>query len=148
MDHRCSAAIYRLGRKARCAVMGAIWLNGTVSGYPSVVDVLRSAGVPIATYDGWQTRSRSSGGFSGFYGIVAHHTASQTTPENDLHYMVYGCPDKPVANCLLDRTGLVTVHSSGASNHAGKGGGTSDGGGSVWQTSRGPVPGNNANCYA
>lgn len=127
--------------------MGSIWLNGSTPGYPNVLDVLQAAGVSASGYEGWTTRSRSSGGFSGFYGIVAHHTASKTSVENDLHYMVYGCPDKPVSNGLLDRTGHFTVIGAGATNHAGKGGGTSDGGGSVWNTSSGTVPGNSANSY-
>src|SRR6185369_7534891 len=102
--------------------MGSIWLDGRLSGYPNVVTVLRNAGCAVAEFDGWQHRSRSSGGFNALLGIIVHHTASSTTPANDLNYMVYGCPDNPVSNGLLDRTGLFTIIGAGATNHAGKGG--------------------------
>lgn len=126
--------------------MGSVWLDGRTYGYANVVDVLRRAGVNVAEYAGWPNRSRSSGGFEGaVYGIVVHHTASNTTPANDLHYMVNGSPDAPVSNGLLDRDGTFTIIAGGASNHAGKGGGSSDGGGETWLTSRGAVPANSAN---
>lgn len=118
--------------------MGSIWLDGRSSAYPSVVDVLRAGGVTVATYDGWQTRSRGSGGFDRLLGIVHHHTASKTSPANDLAYMVHGNPDAPVSNGLLDRTGTFTVIAAGASNHAGSSPGP-----------RGPIPTSsaNANCF-
>lgn len=125
--------------------MGSIWLSGRTVGYPNVVDVLRAAGVNVETFEGWETRSRSSGGFEAFLGVVCHHTASQTTPQNDLHFMVYGSPDAPVSNGLLDRTGTFTIIAAGASNHAGKGGGSSSGGGAPWYASKGQVPPDSAN---
>ena len=128
--------------------MGSIWVNGSTAGYPNVVDVLRGAGLNVVEYEGWRNRSRSSGGFSGLWGVLCHHTASQTSPASDLSYMVYGSPDAPVSNGLLDRTGTFTVIAGGASNHGGKGGGSSDGGGTPWVTSKGTIPGNSANSYA
>jgi hypothetical protein len=125
--------------------VGAVWLNGRTSGYPNVVEVLRAAGLRVDTVEGWETRSRSSGGFEALLGIVCHHTASNTTTANDVHYCVYGSPDAPVANCLLDREGLVTVWAAGASNHAGKGGGSAEGGGPPWYASGGQVPPDSAN---
>lgn len=125
--------------------MGSIWLDGRTSGYRNVVDVLRAAGVNVATFAGWETRSRSSGGFEALLGVVCHHTASQTTPANDLSYMVNGSPDAPVSNGLLDRTGTFTIIAGGASNHAGKGGGSSGGGGTTWVCSKGTVPPDSAN---
>ena len=129
--------------------MGAIWLNGSTHGFPNVVDVLRAAGVNVVEFEGWRNRSRSSGGFNNLMGILDHHTASQTTPANDLNYMVYGSPDAPVSNGLLDRTGTFTIIAAGASNHGGRGGGSADGGGETWVTSRGPVPpdASNSNCF-
>jgi len=53
--------------------------------------------------------------------------------------MVYGCPDNPVSNGLLDRTGLFTIIGAGATNHAGKGG--------PWAASRGTIPLDSANSY-
>ena len=127
--------------------MGAIWINGSTYGYPNVVDVLRNAGVNVVEYSGWKNRSRSSGGFTGLYGILCHHTASSTTPANDLNYMVYGSPDAPVSNGLLDRTGTFTIIAGGASNHGGRGGGSADGGGEPWVTSRGTIPPDSSNSY-
>jgi hypothetical protein len=104
--------------------------------YPQLLDVLRAAGVKVAessTTNGWQTRSRSSGGFpSTPLGIIWHHTASSTSPANDLAYMINGSPDGPVGNMLLDRTGTVWPIAAGAANTAGKGGPTT--------FSRGTVP--------
>jgi hypothetical protein len=127
--------------------VGSIWLHGRTGGYPNLVDVLRAGGVDVATYAGWETRSRSSGGFEGLWGVVCHHTASKTTPANDLAYMV-NADDGPISSGLLDRDGRFTVIAAGAANHAGKGGGSSDGGGTPWRTARGTIPANDANRYA
>ena len=118
--------------------MGNIWLNGSTPGYPNIVTVLRDAGVRVNEYSGWATRSRSSGGLNKFMGIFAHHTASNTTPQNDLAYMVNGSPDAPVSNGLLDRDGVFWIIAGGASNHAGKGGGSDSR--PPWNTSKGQVP--------
>src|SRR5262245_47893292 len=126
--------------------VGTIWLNGRVAGWPNLADALRARGVAVATYAGWETRSRSSGGYERLWGLIAHHTASQTTPANDLSYMV-NAEDGPISTGLLDRTGLFTIIAAGAANHAGKGGGSSGGGGTTWQTSRGTVPPDKANQY-
>jgi hypothetical protein len=106
--------------------------------------VLTRAGVSCSGYPGWETNSRSSGGFEALLGIVAHHTASDTTPANDLNYMVNG-PDNPISNGLLDRSGHFTAIASGASNHAGKGGGSAEGGGTAWHCSKGTVPADSGN---
>jgi hypothetical protein len=127
--------------------VGGVWLDGRTGGYVNLLDVLRAGGVSCSGYAGWEHRSRSSGGFEGLWGIVAHHTASSTTPANDLNYMV-NADDGPISTGLLDRTGHFTVIAAGAANHAGKGGGTSDGGGQAWHTTRGVIPGNDANRYA
>ena len=106
--------------------------------------MLTRAGVSCSGYPGWETNSRSSGGFEALLGIVAHHTASDTTPANDLNYMVNG-PDNPISNGLLDRSGHFTAIASGASNHAGKGGGSAEGGGTAWHCSKGTVPADSGN---
>ena len=111
--------------------------------YPQLLDVLRAAGVQCAessTTDGWQTRSRSSGGFPAPpIAIFWHHTASATTPANDLAYMIDGSPDAPVGNMLLDRGGVVWPIAAGASNCAGKGGPST--------FSRGTIPVDQGNTY-
>jgi peptidoglycan hydrolase-like protein with peptidoglycan-binding domain len=104
--------------------------------YPEMLDVLRAAGCAVAENDitdGWQTRARSSGGFpSPPLAVWWHHTASSTSPANDLSWMIDGCDDAPVGNLLLDRYGIFWPVAAGASNCAGKGG--------PWTFSRGTVP--------
>ena len=129
-------------------LMGAIWLDGAHRRLPQ--PPRRPPGrraCPARATPGGTHRSRSSGGYEGCWGIVCHHTASQTTPANDLSYMV-NADDGPISAGLLDRTGHFTAIAAGAANHAGKGGGTSDGGGTPWRTTRGTIPGNDANRYA
>lgn len=109
--------------------------------YTDVLDVLRDAGCPVrenATTNGWQRRARSSGGFaSPPLGVQWHHTASNTSPENDLSYMINGNQDAPVGNLLLDRDGCYWPIAAGAANTAGKGG--------PLAMSRGSVPQDQAN---
>jgi len=104
--------------------------------YTDVLDVLRAAGCRVAessTTNGWQRRARSSGGFpSPPLGVQWHHTASSTSPANDLHWQIVSCPDSPVGNMLLDRTGCFWPVAAGAANTAGKGG--------PLKLSRGTVP--------
>jgi hypothetical protein len=94
--------------------------------YTDMLDLLRAAGCKVAENSitaGWQSRARSSGGFPAApLCVFWHHTASQTTPENDLAYMIQNCPDRPVGNMLIDRTGTCWPVAAGASNCAGKGG--------------------------
>jgi hypothetical protein len=69
-----------------------------------------------------------------------HHTASDTTPENDVSYICYGCPDAPVANLYLARDGAVWICAAGATNTNGKGAGQI--------MSRGVVPADQMNTHA
>jgi hypothetical protein len=94
--------------------------------YADALDVLAAAGCTVrenATTNGWQQRARSSGGFpSPPLCVFWHHTASSTSPENDLAYMINGSDDAPVGNMLIDRDGGCWPIAAGASNCAGKGG--------------------------
>jgi len=94
--------------------------------YTDLLDVLTAAGCTVAesaTTDGWQSRARSSGGFpSPPLAVFWHHTASATSPPNDLSWMIDGCDDAPVGNMLIDRDGVCWPIAAGASNCAGKGG--------------------------
>jgi hypothetical protein len=94
--------------------------------YDEMLDVLRAAGCTCqesSTTNGWQTRARSSGGFpEPPLGVFVHHTASSTSPANDLAYMINGSDDAPVGNLLIDRDGICWPVAAGASNCAGKGG--------------------------
>lgn len=93
--------------------MGAHWLH----------DIgVALEGLAPTYYDGWETRSRSSGGFDEILGICIHHTASDTNPINDMQYMWDSSPDRPVGNIYLSRDGDITVGAAGASNTQGKGG--------------------------
>jgi hypothetical protein len=112
--------------------MGAIWLH-------DLPDWLEVAGLDVRTWDGWETRSRSSGGYDAIYGVVVHHTASNTEPDNDCHWEWEASDDRPIGAMLLDRTGRVTVGAAGATNCAGKGG--------PWTTSVGTVPLDKGNAY-
>jgi hypothetical protein len=87
-----------------------------------IPDTLRSFGVPVVEYPGWQTR-----GSDDFHprGVVCHHTAS--APGSDapsLGTCVNGRSDLPGPLCqvLLTRSGTAVVVASGRANHAGRGG--------------------------
>jgi len=91
--------------------------------YTDAADVLRAVGLVVVETDGWQTRARSSGGVAAPpLGIQWHHTASQTTPENDIAWQTEGCDDAPVGNMTIMRDGSVWMVAAGAANTAGKGG--------------------------
>src|SRR5262245_1702739 len=100
-------------------------------------DCLRAAGVALVEYDGWQSRANKSGAFQNGrpWGVMWHHTASQTSPENDAHYMCHQSGDRPIANALIARDGTVWLLAAGATNTNGKGGPYSFSGGTVPQDS-------------
>lgn len=107
--------------------------------YTDLPDILRGAGVQVGVGSinaGWETRSRSSGGFPSVpLAVFWHHTASKTSVDNDLTWQCHTCPDKPVGNMLIDRTGKVWPVAAGASNCAGKGGPASFSRGTIPQDS-------------
>ena len=107
-----------------------------------LADVLRDAGLAVVEVDDWQYRARGSGGYASGrpWAVMWHHTASQTTPENDVSYICHGCPDAPVSNLYLARDGTVWVCAGGATNTNGKGGPVT--------VSRGVVPVDKMNEYA
>jgi hypothetical protein len=107
-----------------------------------LADVLRAAGLRVVEVEGWQTRARSSGGYADGrpWCVMWHHTASETTPQNDVNYIVYNCPDAPVANLYLARDGEVSVCAGGAANTNGKG--------DPQTFSKGTVPLDSMNTYA
>ena len=107
-----------------------------------LADELRAAGLTVKDsgypIDGWQKRGRSSGGFpSTPLGVQWHHTASQTSPQNDINWQIVGCDDAPVGNLTIMRDGSVWMVAAGAANTAGKGGPLS--------LSRGSIPLDSAN---
>jgi len=109
-----------------------------------MADVLRAAGVTVVEQDGWRTRARSSGGYSGNrpWCVMWHHTASgaNATAANDAQYMSYNASDKPIANLLIARDGTVWVLAAGATNTNGKG--------NPQPFTRGTVPADQMNTHA
>lgn len=114
--------------------MGSVWLH-------DLPRWLGEAGITYELWSGWETRSRSSGGFDAVMGVLWHHTAGG--PNQDTHASARQqydfSPDRPVANLTLGREGLVIIGAAGASNHAGKGG--------PYPTSRGVIPLDQGNRY-
>jgi hypothetical protein len=98
-----------------------------MSGYlTDLADVVRRAGLVVQEEPGWQTRARSSGGYSSGRPthVMVHHTASGASSDGqpDVNYMCYSSENKPVANLYLSRSGKVWIMAAGATNTNGKGG--------------------------
>ena len=102
--------------------MGKYWLHDIA---------IALQGLPVMYYDGWETRSRSTGGFDAILGVCIHHIASNASPNNDMAYMWKNCPDGPVGNFYLGRDGVIWVGAAGAANTQGKGGPLNCSGGTV-----------------
>jgi hypothetical protein len=95
--------------------MGSIFLTW-------LADDLEAAGLQVVRYDGWTERARGSGGYAhNPLCCMWHHTASLTSPANDSYYMCHGSSDRPIANLLIARDGVVWVLAAGATNTNGKG---------------------------
>ena len=108
-----------------------------------LADVLRRAGCNVVELDGWQTRGRS--GNSGYesgrpWCVMWHHTASNGDGASDADYCTFRSPDRPVANLVVGRDGVVYVCAAGPTNTNGKGG--------PLPFSRGTVPVDDMNRHA
>lgn len=90
-----------------------------------LAEVVRSSGLVVFEVNGWQSRSRSSGGFNDGQPdhLMAHHTASPASADGwpDANYMCYSSDIRPVANLLLARDAAVYVMAAGATNTNGSG---------------------------
>jgi hypothetical protein len=115
--------------------MGSVYLT-------QLADWCRAEGLDVVEDSGWEHRARSSGGYESGrpWVIMWHHTASDTSPQNDVAYICHNSPDAPISNILLDRHGTVWVCAGGATNTNGKGKATS--------VSKGTVPADSMNTYA
>lgn len=85
--------------------------------------VLRKAGLTVVEVDGWQTRTFASwppGYDKPPNHFMVHHTASNTSVQNDLNYIMHG-PVSPIANVFLARDGVVYVVAAGQVATNGKG---------------------------
>lgn len=114
--------------------MGAIWLT-------NAADVLRSAGLTVVEHDGWETRSRSSGGYDAIMGIGVHHDAVPTgVPlENRVAYEMHNASTNPIGAFHLHSDGVWHVLAAGATNTQGQGG--------PYTTSKGTIPTDAGNRY-
>lgn len=85
---------------------------------------LRDAGLRVVEYGAWQTTARAAGGYSNGapWGVMWHHTASSTSPENDAAYIVSGSDIAPISNLLAARDGVMWVLAAGSTNTNGAGG--------------------------
>lgn len=90
-----------------------------------LADILLEAGLSVREYDGWTTRGRSGDG--GWYlsgrptHVMVHHTASASSASGQAAYIATNASYAPVANLMIDRTGLVWVIAAGPTNTNGKG---------------------------
>lgn len=97
--------------------MGSLYLS-------SLARWLTDEGLIVIEYDGWQNRSRSSGGFDAYpLCVMWHHTASPASwdGQKDADYCAIGHEDSPISNLYIDRSGAVWILAGGASNTNGKG---------------------------
>lgn len=113
----------------------AVWLSDLAS-------VVRKAGLHVVEVSGWQTRSYPTWTPPGYIEppthVMVHHTASKTTPDNDINYILTG-PISPICNLYLARSGAVYVVAAGRVATNGKGSSA------PWN---GGVPDNTMNHYA
>lgn len=113
--------------------MGSVWLG-------SLPVVIETAGVDVDTYQGWETRSRSSGGYDTILATQVHHTGSSgLNIVSDLRYMWETAPAKPIGAIYLTPQGRAIVGAAGATNTSGQGG--------PLLTSRGTIPLDAANRF-
>lgn len=113
--------------------MGQHWLHAL----PKYFD---KWGVRYRLHPGWETRSRSSGGFDEIRGIGVHHTADNyASVESILRWETETSGDRPIGNATLHRDGVTTITAAGATNTQGRGV-------ALW-TSRGTIPTDSANRF-
>jgi peptidoglycan hydrolase-like protein with peptidoglycan-binding domain len=85
-------------------------------------DVLKAAGLKVATVDGWESRGRAEMG--DVFGVICHHTGGRLTGNMpSLAVIRDGRPDLsgPLAQLGLGRDGTYYVVAAGKANHAGAG---------------------------
>jgi N-acetylmuramoyl-L-alanine amidase len=91
-----------------------------------LAQVLRDAGLPVVEVSGWQTRGRGTDGGQYTNGrpdaVMVHHTASNTSAQNDVNYMTFNSSSRPIANLYIARDGAVWVMAAGPTNTNGSGG--------------------------
>jgi hypothetical protein len=87
-------------------------------------EACRAGGLTVSTFDGWETRSRSSGGYDDLLGVGYHHDASSINSDegsSDDYGWLYA-DDRPIGAMRLHRDGRLVIGAAGATNTMGKGG--------------------------
>lgn len=114
--------------------MGSVWLHDMPKWFA------QDPKLKVVFFPGWETRSRSTGGFIDVRALGIHHTASAPhDPKYDLNYMWVNSPVKPIGNIYLARDGVIYVGAAGAANTMGKG--------APLTTSKGTIPLDMGNQY-
>jgi hypothetical protein len=91
-------------------------------------DALTSAGLPVRTVTGWESRNASGWPTDAMNpaGVIAHATVTRRTsgPASGLAVVTHGRAGLtgPIAQLHLSRLGVFTVVAAGVANHAGRGG--------------------------
>lgn len=112
--------------------MGSIWLE-------HLPWWIQGAGLEVDTWPGWETRSRSSGGYDAIHAIGVHHTAGGGTLDGNSQYCWNNASARPIGAMLLAPDGRIRVGAAGATNTQGRGGPTT--------TSKGTTPKDAGNRY-
>lgn len=113
--------------------MGSHWLHDL----PDIVD---ASGLAWRTWPGWETRSRSSGGYDQVWAVFVHHTAGPGPQDADCRWEWDATGgDQPIGAINLGRDGTVVIGAAGATNCQGKGG--------PCPTSHGTIPLDKGNTY-
>jgi hypothetical protein len=97
-------------------------------------EIFENAGLDVTVYPGWETRSRSSGGYDALLGIGIHHDASgiNSSDQSAWDWAWKNSADRPIGAIRISRgTGLVCVGAAGATNTMGKGGPLTVSGGTI-----------------
>ena len=98
--------------------MGSIWLR-------DLEQVIRpGCPFPVITVSGWETRSRSTGGYETVNGMVVHHDAGGPSSDGwpSVNYQCFLDEDRPNAALHVARDTRIFVMAAGACNTQGKGG--------------------------
>ena len=96
--------------------MGRRWLSG------QWIDALRDYGATLEFFPGYETRSRSSGGFEEILAIGLHHDAIRAgvPTSNRANAGWINAASRPVGNLITRRNGNLLLGALGASNTQGR----------------------------
>lgn len=115
--------------------MGNYWLH-------DLPQALKNRGLPVGYFPGWETRSRSTGGFEKILGVGTHHDAvpQGTSSINRQLYAWKNAASRPIGNLYVQKNGAIVMGCAGASNTQGRSERS-------FQMSKGVVPQSQGNLY-